>query len=258
MAQSFYNRILKVNLSNGTIRIEEPGAVYFRRYLGGWNMILDTLLREERYDLAAGLGALAGGPLALPQEPDAQTLRAAITRARAAGGELRLRDWLRELAAGPVPEASLREAEETVWRAGVRLAPAPGLHDLLDELAADQLPLAIVSNGIFGGSTLAGELERHGLRRPFPFVVSSADAGRRKPDPAPFQRALRQLRVAPQRAWFVGDAFAADVAGAAALGLVPIWLDPGDAEPPAAIPHRRLPDLAALHRLYLESQRNQA
>jgi len=225
-----------------------PAAILFD--LGG------TLLVEERYDLAAGLGALAaGGPLALSQAPDADALRAAIAQARAAGEELRLRDWLRGLAAGPVPDASLCEAEETVWRAGVRLMPAPGAHDLLDELAADQLPLAIVSNAIFDGRVLAGELERHGLRRPFPCVVSSADLGRRKPDRAPFERALRRLRVPPQGAWFVGDSFAADVAGAGALGLTPIWLDAGDAEPPAPIPHHRLPDLAALHGLFLESQR---
>lgn len=43
---SFYNRILRVNLSSGSIAVEEPGIDYFRRYLGGWNMILDTLLRE--------------------------------------------------------------------------------------------------------------------------------------------------------------------------------------------------------------------
>ena len=29
-----------------TIEIDEPGAAYFRRYMGGWNIIADTLLRE--------------------------------------------------------------------------------------------------------------------------------------------------------------------------------------------------------------------
>ena len=54
MAQSFFNRILRVNLSDGIVRIEEPGEKYFRRYLGGWNMILDILLRE----IPAGADAL--------------------------------------------------------------------------------------------------------------------------------------------------------------------------------------------------------
>lgn len=46
MAGSFHNKILRVNLTDGTTRVEEPGAIYFRRYLGGWNIIADVLLRE--------------------------------------------------------------------------------------------------------------------------------------------------------------------------------------------------------------------
>jgi len=46
MTASFHNKILRVNLTDGTTRVEEPGAVYFRRYLGGWNIIADVLLKE--------------------------------------------------------------------------------------------------------------------------------------------------------------------------------------------------------------------
>jgi len=46
MTASFHNKILRVNLTDGTTRVEEPGAVYFRRYLGGWNVIADVLLKE--------------------------------------------------------------------------------------------------------------------------------------------------------------------------------------------------------------------
>ena len=46
MSRSFHNKILRVNLTEGTTRVEEPGAVYFRRYMGGWNIIADLLLRE--------------------------------------------------------------------------------------------------------------------------------------------------------------------------------------------------------------------
>ena len=46
MARSFHNRILRVGLTDGTIKVEEPGATYFRRYLGGWNVIADTLIKE--------------------------------------------------------------------------------------------------------------------------------------------------------------------------------------------------------------------
>ncbi len=46
MAPSFHNKILRVNLTTGAIDVEEPGDVTMRRYLGGWNIIADVLLRE--------------------------------------------------------------------------------------------------------------------------------------------------------------------------------------------------------------------
>ena len=46
MATSFHNKILRVDLTTGTVKVEEPGPVYLRRYMGGWNIIADVLLRE--------------------------------------------------------------------------------------------------------------------------------------------------------------------------------------------------------------------
>jgi aldehyde:ferredoxin oxidoreductase len=46
MSRSFHNKILYVNLTNGEIAVREPGVLYLRRYMGGWNVIADTLLRE--------------------------------------------------------------------------------------------------------------------------------------------------------------------------------------------------------------------
>jgi aldehyde:ferredoxin oxidoreductase len=46
MPQSFHNKILRVNLTEGTVSVDEPGAIYMRQYMGGWNVIADTLLRE--------------------------------------------------------------------------------------------------------------------------------------------------------------------------------------------------------------------
>jgi aldehyde:ferredoxin oxidoreductase len=46
MTISFHNKILRVNLTTGAIIVDEPGAAYFRRYLGGWNVIADVLIKE--------------------------------------------------------------------------------------------------------------------------------------------------------------------------------------------------------------------
>ena len=220
-----------------------------------------TLLLEEAPDWAAGLRALLADPDVPTREgpkavgPLAAELTEAIARAHGRDDEVSLREWLRGVCADGADGAQLQRAEAAIWRAGVRLAPAPGVHDLLDELAADQVPLAVVSNSVFGARTLAAELERHGLRRAFPCIVSSADVGRRKPDPAPFNEALRRLRVPAARVWHVGDSVACDVAGAAALGLTPVWISENDATPPGASPHHRVRSLSELRALYLDSQR---
>jgi aldehyde:ferredoxin oxidoreductase len=46
MPKSFHNKILRVNLTEGKASVDEPGAVYMRRYMGGWTIIADTLLHE--------------------------------------------------------------------------------------------------------------------------------------------------------------------------------------------------------------------
>lgn len=72
MARSFHNKIVRVNLTEGKITVEEPGAVYFRRYMGGWNIIADVLIKEVPADadplgpenkLIIAPGVLAGLPI---------------------------------------------------------------------------------------------------------------------------------------------------------------------------------------------------
>jgi len=46
MSRSFHNKILCVNLSKKTVAVEEPGEAYLRRYMGGWNLIADVLLKR--------------------------------------------------------------------------------------------------------------------------------------------------------------------------------------------------------------------
>jgi FMN phosphatase YigB (HAD superfamily) len=84
--------------------------------------------------------------------------------------------------------------------------------------------LAAISNAAFSGRILEKELERHGLARYFRFVVTSADAGLRKPAAGIFAEALARLGVAAADAWFVGDTLEEDIAGARAAGLRPIWM----------------------------------
>ena len=67
-------------------------------------------------------------------------------------------------------------------------------------------------------------LERCGLATGLDGVVTSAEAGARKPDPAIFAAAL-ELAGCPAEALHVGDTAAEDVAGAAPPGSTALLLD---------------------------------
>jgi putative hydrolase of the HAD superfamily len=94
--------------------------------------------------------------------------------------------------------------------------PLPGARQALVRLRNAGLALACVSNW---DASLAGHLERAGVAGLFDTVVSSAEAGAPKPDPAVFRLALDRLGTAPERTLHVGDEDA-DREGAAAAGLL--------------------------------------
>ena len=107
-------------------------------------------------------------------------------------------------------------------------APALLVPPAVDEGAAKALSilrekgytLAVVSNTMRSpGATLRKLLERFGLLRHFAHTVFSDEVGVRKPDPAIFALALRELGgVAPEQTVFLDD-FPGNVAAARALGM---------------------------------------
>lgn len=105
----------------------------------------------------------------------------------------------------------------------------------MERLHLAGVPLGIVSNasgqveGLLRGLGLAQVGPGGGI--PVEIVVDSAVVGAEKPDPATFAPALATmagLGVPPERIGYVGDSLRYDVAGARAVGLVPILLDPHD------------------------------
>ena len=100
--------------------------------------------------------------------------------------------------------------------------------------------LGLVSNTPWGTPEYlwSKQLDRFGLTECFEVRAFSSDIGFRKPDPRIFQAALGRLGVRPERAVFVGDDPAADIAGAARLAMRTVLLLrpghrplPGDARP---------------------------
>ncbi|MFE6719239.1 HAD family hydrolase [Streptomyces albidoflavus] len=108
------------------------------------------------------------------------------------------------------------------WNAGVR--HLPGIGALLTGLAA-QYRLAVVSN-TQDAELLPGHLEAMGVRQLFDTVVTSFEVGWRKPHPAVYRAALRELRVDPGSAVFVGDTYRADHEGPTRVGIRAFLIDP--------------------------------
>jgi transcription antitermination factor NusB len=97
----------------------------------------------------------------------------------------------------------------TPWRIDL------GVVDLVRAVRDRGFATALLSNA---STRLLEDLERSGIDDEFDAVLSSADIGVTKPDPAAFRAAAERLGVAPERCLFVDDVDA-NVHGAAAVGM---------------------------------------
>lgn len=206
-----------------------------------------TILREHSYDLAAGLRALE------PRRDVAKlhrSLQESIDHVHDSNyAEFTLARWLADNRESFAKHGSIPELELALWDATARLEPMPGVAHALRMLAEAGLALGCISNAVFSGPVLQSELKRHGLANGLVFVLSSADLEIRKPDPRIFSAGLSKLGVSASSAWFVGDSWSADIQGAAAAGLFPVWFSSSEGSFPSDSPCARVgswPDLCSL------------
>jgi putative hydrolase of the HAD superfamily len=121
---------------------------------------------------------------------------------------------------------SMEETEWQFWNAALSVRLIDGVKELLALLHERGIRMGVVSNSSFAGRTLERELEMHGIRGHFEFVISSADYGIRKPDPIIFEIALLRLGINAARAWFAGDNVGYDIVGARSAGVFPVAFNP--------------------------------
>jgi putative hydrolase of the HAD superfamily len=112
------------------------------------------------------------------------------------------------------------EAEHAAWEPARQLGDST--HALLDSLRDRGLRIGLVSNAFDPGWLLRNDLERMGLSDRIDAAVFSSDLGKRKPHPAIFEAALRELGVEPARALFVGDRRFEDIRGAKEVGMTAV------------------------------------
>lgn len=200
----------------------------------------DTLLKETRFDLEAGIRAVVG------DHPDVvaelcRSFRAELHESHRIDRELDLPGWI----GARLPDRddpSTTTLEDTLWSSVVSLAQIPGVESMLHRLRNDNVMMAAISNAPFSGRALSAELERHGLGNIFQFVLSSADIGFRKPNFAIFEIALWRLGLSAKGVWFVGNSWSEDVVGATTSGLRPVWLSEDGTHPPSDLSVVRVRD----------------
>lgn len=115
------------------------------------------------------------------------------------------------------------EIERVFWRAAMSWELEPGVKQTLEALHEHSIPMAIVSNAAFSGTTLWWEVEQQGLADYFQFLMSSADYWVRKPHPLILETAASKLGLKPADVWYVGNAPQYDIAGAHNAGMGAVW-----------------------------------
>jgi HAD superfamily hydrolase (TIGR01549 family) len=117
----------------------------------------------------------------------------------------------------------------------------------LNALAQCGFRMGIISN--WDAPTLEFATRDSGIRSHFVMVLSSRCAECEKPDPTIFWEALRRANARPQTAVHIGDSIAADIAGARAAEIAPIWINRHNASDDPGCPIvqdlAQLPDLLA-------------
>jgi putative hydrolase of the HAD superfamily len=141
----------------------------------------------------------------------AEALRAALPQ----------RDGLRA-----IPNPVLTEA----LLASLCFSAFPDVRPALSAWRAAGARIVVVSNW---DVSLHDVLERLALARLMDAILTSAEAGVRKPSPAIFEQALALAGAAPERAVHIGDSLEEDVAGARAVGVRPVLISrDGSLSPP--------------------------
>jgi FMN phosphatase YigB (HAD superfamily) len=178
---------------------------------------------------------------------EAERLRAIDHREIPAPARFRLLFERLGLDPGAVPPALVQALLGAHRRELTRAMEFPPHHGAVLGRLAQHHRLAIVSNFDWA-PTVRGILGDAGVMDLFATVVVSDEVGWRKPNPAIFEAALRQLGVEPGQALFVGDRPDIDVAGAQAVAIDAVWINRPGAPLPTGVgpPRFEIRDLAEL------------
>ncbi|MBQ1410779.1 MAG: HAD family hydrolase [Oscillospiraceae bacterium] len=118
---------------------------------------------------------------------------------------------------------SPEEIDRVFWDAASPGAPTEGVRAFLDFLWQAGIRTAVLSNISYAGSVVAERIHRLLPDNHFEFILATSEYLFRKPHPRIFRLALEKAGVKAENAWYIGDDYACDLAGARNAGLLPIW-----------------------------------
>jgi len=115
------------------------------------------------------------------------------------------------------------ERKDRVLPLGLRpISLMPGLPRILSRIP---LPMAIWANTrVDGEATIREWLTRAGIAEHFRWVITSVDAGARKPAAGFFSYALSRCALGREEVLFVGNQVNTDIQGAIEYGIQFVWL----------------------------------
>jgi phosphoglycolate phosphatase len=134
----------------------------------------------------------------------------------------RVWNWLFERKAkGPVilppPDEPVKPAKSIIVHKAIHklrrkdvellVEPCPGIYSVLSLLKRQNIPMALVSNGL-GKGYGADIVEKFGLGEYFPVTIFREDIRKSKPNPEPLLMALREMGIEPTKEdvlWYIGD-----------------------------------------------------
>ena len=99
---------------------------------------------------------------------------------------------------------------------------------------AGELMLGVITNG--PAEIQRPKVELLEIESLVDFTIISGEFGAWKPDPSIFYEALRLADVRPAEAIMVGDSLMHDIAGANAVGVESVWINPAGGPAPAGGP----------------------
>jgi len=115
------------------------------------------------------------------------------------------------------------QIERIFWDNAAPATAMPNIDKVLEYLQSNGIRSGVISNISFSGENLKNRIDSLLPDNEFEFIIASSEYVFRKPNKMIFELALRKAELTADEVWYCGDNTKCDVAGAASVGIFPVW-----------------------------------